>query len=181
MNKNNITKTRRVRRYRPRAFSELPVDWRLVEGVRMHNGARNYAGSARLLREFVEQSRDVPVEVYFHLALAYNRLGQSEQAQAALLTAIEREPGYQEAISFIGHAFTCTRDFELAGHYLRLAIALDPTDYIPWGRLSNLYTAMGDLEATLMVQREAIRRNPGCPMLRRRFSELILFGLDDPP
>ncbi len=71
--------------------------------------------------------------------------------------------------------------YEEAGYYLRLALALNPQDYVVWARLSNLYTAIGHLDATLMAQREAVRRNPENPNLKRRLSELILFGLDDPP
>ncbi|HMO51112.1 MAG TPA: hypothetical protein PKE26_07695 [Kiritimatiellia bacterium] len=171
----------RIRRYPQREFKELPVDWRLIEALDMHYAAGNHAGAIRILREFIDQQRHVPVELYFALARLYCRIGCDEQAQAAALSAIAREPGYQEVLSLLGHSLTRTKDFEAAGYYLRLAAALNPQDYTPWARLSNLYTATGNLDATLMAQREAIRRKPHCPMLRRRLSELILFGLDDPP
>jgi tetratricopeptide (TPR) repeat protein len=79
------------------------------------------------------------VEWLYYLAQIRFKQCLYEQAHAVLMEALNRQPGYQKARSQLGLVCIQLKDFEEAIWHLTLAIALDPRDPIPWGRLGICY------------------------------------------
>jgi len=162
---------------------DLPVEKALMEQIIRAIQEDHYDAAAKLLHPIMT-TPNPPAELCYIFARLFNHysLGsQHEQAQTALLQAIEQQPGYQEAHAMLGHTLTCLDEFEQAGYHLRLAIALKPDDYIAWARLSNLYAKMGNRNATIEAQRQAVKYAPTHKLLLRRLSELLAEEQDGSP
>lgn len=98
------------------------------------------------------------VEWLCYLAKVRCKQGLFEQAHAALTEALHREPGYQEARSQLGIVCIQLKEYEEAIGHLTLSIALNPRDYLSWGRLAIYYDDQGGYQEAAQLAWARSRR-----------------------
>ncbi|HMP90747.1 MAG TPA: tetratricopeptide repeat protein [Kiritimatiellia bacterium] len=157
--------------YRPRLLSELPVDYRLLERIRMREEANDFAQSRALYCEAIRQP-DVPVEMFYYLGRALVIKRHYEQAHAALAEALVREPGYGQARSLLGLVCLNLRDYEEAYGHLMIAVRLDPRDLAAWTRLHLYYYQQNLREPMIELLKMAVKHFPDSPGFRDHLKEL---------
>ena len=145
--------------YHPRMFSELPVDCRLLERIRMHNQAHEFTKSRMLYREIIEQP-GAPVEIFYHLGRVLNRVCHYEQAHAVLSEALARRPGFAQARSLMGVVCLRLGACKEAREHLLLAVRLEPSDLTAWRRLYLYYHNLNVRELMFDMLKLALKRFP---------------------
>lgn len=101
------------------------------------------------------------VEWLYYLAQIRFKQRLFEQAHAVLVEALNRQPGYQQARSQLGLVCIQLKAFEEATWHLTLAVALNPRDPIPWGRLGICYDDQAGYEEVAGLVWERSRRLRG--------------------
>jgi tetratricopeptide (TPR) repeat protein len=84
-----------------------------------------------------------------------------DDAWQRLLKAVEIAPQFLEAYNYLGVLAYQKRDYGLAEHYFRRALALDPEAYEPLVNLGGALLAVGRPDEALDVNRKAHLLRPG--------------------
>ncbi len=114
-----------------------------------------------------------PVELWYWLAVARRFQGLLEQAEAATVEFLRREPGCSCAWWIYGKIEQDRKNFDKAiAHFVR-AIALEPDTPGLWNEISKVYEEAGHLEPALASLRWACAlRSKTTPSSRDRIARL---------
>ena len=133
-----------------------------------HSGARrnliraySLAGDHAAVIAETLQAPPACAESHYHRGTAFNALGQSQAARAALSVAVALDPSLAHAWLNLGNAHTDLDDLPLAESHCRRALALDPTLIEAHVSLGFVLTAQGKVAEGIGALEEAIRRAPG--------------------
>lgn len=144
----------------------------VLDKIREYNRQGQFELSAELFEQLAA-TRDLPAAFYFNYASVLFKLRAYEKIVELLGKAVSMQPQYQWAHSSLGLALDTLGRYERAEEHLKIAIELDPDDYIAWARLSNLYSAWQQNEKALEAQRAAVRCRPSDARLVRRLNEML--------
>jgi tetratricopeptide (TPR) repeat protein len=116
-------------------------------------------------------------QVYSNLGLSFRKLGRSDEAEQALLKALEMNPRRVEALTNLGHLYHERKAYSQAIDPFTRALALVPSLTDVRFALSEIYFRLYELEK-LVQECESLRRELGlaCDMTLDSFEELsVLF------
>ena len=123
-----------------------------------------------LRREIQENSRKLAAQEAFRKGESFSadpgmgiRFTDPRAAIAAFTEAIQLDPGYAEAYSRRGRAYTDLKEFDRALQDINRAIALDPDIKRAYLARARTYLDMGDNQRAIVDATEGIRRLPELP------------------
>lgn len=148
----------------------LPVFWH--SALQLSLVAEDYSAAAQVATQLIaltpqDPSNTLPqrqAEGYFARGAAYAQAGQSAQAEADLLRAIELNPAHAEALNYLGFLWVDeNRNLAEAYNLLKRAHLLAPnngaiTDSVGWA-----YYRQGDYPTALQYLELAAQQEPGTP------------------
>lgn len=121
---------------------------------------KNYAQAVTVLKTVIEREQRLPAP-YVNLAIAYNKLGDTKEAEANLISALKLEIGHPVANNELGLLYRKAGKFKAARTAYENAIK-DHPDYMPakrnLGVLCDLY--MRDFECALQHFEEYLELAP---------------------
>ncbi len=175
--------------YYPPELPETPENELLLATAQVYSGANLEAGISRL-RSAIERRRPERPEYYHHLAEAYWKSNNLEEAAHWYRRALERDPEFlpsvrnlgstliaagkpAEAVSVLrlapedpaslvnqGDALLAQGRFIPAAEALRKAVGLNPDLPEAWTNLTRALGGQGDMAGAINAAREAVRLQP---------------------
>jgi tetratricopeptide (TPR) repeat protein len=99
-------------------------------------------------------------ELYFHLAVALERLQRTEEARAAGEKAVVKSPKSYWAWNLLAYICICLGDYKSARDYQEIAILLSPQHPDYHGQLARILVRLGQPDEACKAGKKSVDLNP---------------------
>lgn len=152
-------------------ISELPERAKLEYFVQKESGLdwfnrsialeerNDWLGLLKLSTEWVKNDSNNAFAHYV-LGIAYQELGQYENAIKTFITALSIQPIYPSALNNLGNAYSGLKRYELAAESFRKVLSIKPNDETAWFNLGTTYTKLKQYDMAISALKSAIEIAP---------------------
>jgi serine/threonine protein kinase/tetratricopeptide (TPR) repeat protein len=118
-----------------------------------------YQKAVDMYQASIEQN-PMLMDAHIGMANAYNKLGDSEAAEAVYLKARKAAPNNWNVIVNLGVFYTRIGDYEQALEQFQTMMEVSPRNHIGYRNAAGIHYILGDIEAAIQLSKQAIEIRP---------------------